>query len=112
MSKFVKRKNIIVKSAGMLHLLGAMTGPILTPFPCDVNTILQLVITHKDVYEVLSDGTEVKLDRSNYNKVIEPTITEPHQKSTEPDGRTIVDDTSRTDNKQSNNKKNFNKKNK
>lgn len=71
MAKFVKRKNIIIKSAGTLHLLGGITGPILTPFPCDVDTILQLLITHNEVYEVTKDGRHIKLDRKNYNKEID-----------------------------------------
>ena len=63
-----KYKMIIVNTAGIQHLLGGVAGPILTPFPCRISTILQLIITGKSVYEVLKDGTKVRLTRSNYNK--------------------------------------------
>ena len=68
MSKVIKRKNIIVKSSGTLHLLSGVAGPILTPFSCTCDTIMHLINTNKDVYEVLSDGTEVKLNKDNFNK--------------------------------------------
>ena len=68
MSKVIKRKNIIVKSSGTLHLLSGVAGPILTPFSCTCDTIMHLINTNKDVYEVLSDVTEVKLNKDNFNK--------------------------------------------
>lgn len=71
MAKYVTQKKIIVKSAGTLHLLAGATGPILTPFMCKVDTILHLINTRKDVYEVLEDGTEIKLDEVNYNTLNE-----------------------------------------
>ena len=66
MSKYVNMKRIVVKSAGTLSLLSGVAGPILTPFPCKVDKIRELIITGKDVYEVIGD-TELKLDLDNYN---------------------------------------------
>ena len=68
MSKVIKRKNIIVKSSGTLHLLSGVAGPILTPFSCTCDTIMHLINTNKDVYEVITDGTKVKLNKDNFNK--------------------------------------------
>lgn len=68
MTNYVDMKTIIVKSAGTLPLLSGVAGPILTPFRCKVDTIGHLINTRKEVYEVLEDGTEIKLDKDNFNK--------------------------------------------
>lgn len=64
--KYVKEKKIIVKSLGTLDILGGVTGPILKPFIRDTKTILHLVNTGKEVFEILPDGTEIKLTIRNY----------------------------------------------
>ena len=65
-AKYVKQKKIIVKSVGTINILGGVTGPILKPFIRDTKTIMHLVNTNCDVYEILEDGTELKLTMRNY----------------------------------------------
>lgn len=65
-TKYVKEKKIIVKSVGTINILGGVTGPILKPFIRDTKTIMHLVNTNCDVYEVLNDGTQVKLTMRNF----------------------------------------------
>ena len=67
MAKFVKEKRIMVKSYGHLHLLGGISGPIKTPILLPVTKVLSLINTNADVYEVLDNGAEIKLDSRNYN---------------------------------------------
>lgn len=118
MRKYVKEKKIIVKSLGTIDILGGITGPILKPFVRDVKTIMHLVNTGKDVYEVLPDGTEIKLNISNYetdnninmNRVVpESQIIKPKDSSVTPKSEpsVIVNETeNKTVYEQNNKKKN------
>lgn len=83
-NSFVKEKNIIVKSVGTLDILGGVTGPILKPFKKDVKTIMHLINTGKEVYEVLEDGSQVKLSIRNYDKLM--TVTPKAAKAAPPTG--------------------------
>ena len=85
-----KFKMVIIKSSGTVHLLSGIAGPILTPFPCSVDKILQLIRTNINVYEVLSDGTEVKLTLDNFNKINEKNhVEEKVNKETKLDNTTV-----------------------
>lgn len=65
--RYVATKKVTVHSAGTLHLLGGMTGPVLTPFPCDVEKIYSMIVTKVDVREKLNNGQIIKLTLENYN---------------------------------------------
>ena len=69
MANRIKEKNVIVKSFGIIDILNGAVGPILSPMRLDIDTIMHLVNTGKEVYEVSPDRKkEVKLTIRNYNK--------------------------------------------
>ena len=83
-AKYVKEKKIIVKSVGTINILGGVTGPILKPFIRDTKTIMHLVNTNCEVYEILNDGSQLKLTMRNYetdNNVTVPPVVEAEQES-------------------------------
>ena len=69
MANRIKEKNVIIKSFGIIDMLNGAIGPILSPMRLDIETIMHLVNTGKEVYEVSYDGKkEVRLTIRNYNK--------------------------------------------
>lgn len=67
MNKVVSKK-VRIPSAGILNALGGISGPINTPSFLGIKYIENLLVSGKEVIEVLEDGTEIKLDFNNYNK--------------------------------------------
>ena len=67
MSKIVSKK-VRIPSAGILNALGGISGPINTPSFLGIKYIENLLVSGKEVIEVLPDGTEVKLDFKNFDK--------------------------------------------
>ena len=63
-----KTKKIIIKHIGPIAVMNSIQGPILQPFEAKVTDIMHLVVTGYKTYEVLSDGTQVRLTLDNYNK--------------------------------------------
>lgn len=69
MANRIKEKNVIIKSFGIIDMLNGAIGPILSPMRLDIETIMHLVNTGKEVYEVSHDRKkEVRLTIRNYNK--------------------------------------------
>ena len=69
MANRIKEKNVIIKSFGIIDMLNGAIGPILSPMRLDIETIMHLVNTGKEVYEVSDDRKkEVRLTIRNYNK--------------------------------------------
>lgn len=69
MSNRITEKKVIIKSFGVIDILNGALGPILNPMNLDINTIMHLVNTGKEVYEISEDGkSEVKLTLRNYQK--------------------------------------------
>lgn len=67
MNKVISKK-VRIPSAGILNALGGISGPINTPSFLGIKYIENLLVSGKEVIEVLEDGTEIKLDFNNYNK--------------------------------------------
>lgn len=63
----VKEKFIIIKTPGLISVMGNISGPILKSFKASVNTIFHLVVTRYEVYQVLRNGTQILLDIDNYD---------------------------------------------
>lgn len=61
-------KKIIIPHYGTLHTLGGLQGPVEVPFNLEIERIRSLVVTGVKVMEVLEDGTQLKLDRRNYDR--------------------------------------------
>lgn len=84
---YVKSKKIIVKFPGWVDMIGVM-GPVLKPFVCDVNKIMHMVNTKKQVFEILDNGDELELTKRNYEldnnaKKVETKDPKQEQSSTE-----------------------------
>ena len=62
-------KKIIVLGVGQLTPLGGIHAPLLEPVVANESIIRQLLDDNHKVYEVLSDGDQVELNYSNFNKV-------------------------------------------
>ena len=62
------KKMIILPGKGCLPKNGGMYGPIETPHATDVYDIGIMLFYGAEVYEVLANGTKVKLTSENYNK--------------------------------------------
>lgn len=66
-TNYVKQKKIIVKSFGLIDALGGVVGPVLAPFKADtIPTIRNLINSRMEVYEILDNGQELKLDIRNF----------------------------------------------
>ena len=65
--KLVQRKKIIVPHNGYIGMLGK-NGPIEIPYMETVQRIGEMIMRRLPVYEILSDGSKVKLTLQNYDK--------------------------------------------
>ena len=70
MAANIKTKRIVVKSRGkVLTSRGMCISPIARPYNEKLETIMLMISRYRaDVYEVLDDGTEVKLTIQNFDK--------------------------------------------
>lgn len=64
----MNQKRIKIFTKGILPLKGNITGPILTPYMENVDTIFKLVAAGINVYEVLDNNNQVKLTIHNFDK--------------------------------------------
>lgn len=64
----MKAKMIVLPKEGQLVKNGGMFGPIETPHMTDVEEIGLMLFYKEEVFEVLNDGSKVKLTTENYNK--------------------------------------------
>lgn len=66
MKRLVQRKRVKVLDSVMIYPLG-IQGPIDKPALLKIDQICELVMSGYQVTEVLDDGSEIKLDASNYD---------------------------------------------
>ncbi|MDD3172171.1 MAG: hypothetical protein PHF63_00630 [Herbinix sp.] len=70
-------KQVVFPYSGMVPYRGTyIHGPVNTPFPMNTDAIFKLIIKKFDVYERLSDGSNLKLDIHNFDKDNTPVIDE------------------------------------
>lgn len=67
MKKLVKRKKIIIPYNGYIRPIG-VSGPVEIPYMETFERISEMLMRRIPVYEVLNDGTKVKLNLRNYDK--------------------------------------------
>lgn len=67
MKRVVKRKKIIILHKGVIHPLG-ISGPHLVPYWETTDVINKLIMGNYKVAEVLKDGTQIRLDYTNYDR--------------------------------------------
>lgn len=108
MLKPTDKKNVIIKDMGPITVLGNISGPILKPFPVKVSDLLHLVVTKYHVFEVLSDGKEVRLTVDNYNKSNKPEPANTNTDNSNVDKESGFTGTNKSD---SNNNKSYNNSN-
>lgn len=80
-----ERKLVVVKDSGILHELGGIGGPILTPTRIPIEIILKMINNKRNVFECYpndprNESLWVKLTNANYkssnfNKAQEPVLT-------------------------------------
>lgn len=75
MRQFVTKKKIIIPYNGRIRLKGNIMGPIEIPYMEDIKMICKLIMDKYPVYEVLKDGSKVKLTLINYNEDLNPETT-------------------------------------
>lgn len=65
----MQTKMVILPKKGQLAKNGGMFGPIETPHMTDIEDIRLMLLYGEEVFEVLEDGSKVKLTEDNYNTV-------------------------------------------
>jgi hypothetical protein len=69
-------KYIKIPYNGPIYAKGGIYGPITTPYVEEVSTIFRMISDKVKVVEVLSDGKEIELNATNFNKNNEPVVKE------------------------------------
>ena len=59
-------KKIKILTKGVIHSKGLIYGPVLTPYMETLDNIFTLLADGVHIVEVLNDGTELKLDITNF----------------------------------------------
>lgn len=64
----IESKRIVIKHIGPISVMGNVQGPILQPFTASINDIMHLIVTGHKTFEVLDNGTHLRLTLENYKK--------------------------------------------
>lgn len=62
----IMMKKIKILTHGPIRIKGFINGPVLTPYYEDTDTIFKMITSGIDIVEVCDNGTEIKLDISNF----------------------------------------------
>lgn len=72
MKKFVTKKKIVIDTKGPLSLKGGISGPIEIPYYENITIIGKMIMRGYKVFEILNDGSKVRLTLTNYNVELNP----------------------------------------